>query len=36
MYFFNGVKYILKVKDKELRGIYGVVVEVINVFLEMI
>lgn len=34
-YFFNGVKHILKAKDKELRGIHGAVAEVINVPSEM-
>ncbi|AYU55039.1 chromosome segregation protein SMC [Staphylococcus debuckii] len=30
-YFFNGVKHVLKAKDKELSGIHGAVAEVIEV-----
>ena len=30
-YFFNGVKHILKAKDKELNGIHGAVAEIIDV-----
>lgn len=30
-YFFNGVKHILKAKNKELKGIYGAVAEIIDV-----
>ncbi|UTB80905.1 chromosome segregation protein SMC [Staphylococcus carnosus] len=30
-YFFNGVKHVLKAKDKELPGIHGAVAEVIDV-----
>lgn len=30
-YFFNGVKHILKAKNKELKGIHGAVAEIIDV-----
>ena len=31
LHFFNGVKHILKAKNKELKGIHGAVAEIIDV-----